>query len=199
MNQASQDQTSRLGQIQLPTDWSSDGRFIAFDSGLGEGEQEMWLADTASGNVLPLLHGESAQWGSVFSPDGRRIAFVSTDSGRPEAYVQAFDPMPSPRLVGERRQVSKEGAWIVRWRPDGRELFYVGIDNWLRAAPAEAGVQVGEPKPLFRIEGTSQYGTTSDFQFDATRDGQRFIMSTTGSVAPPAFTVIQNWREKFRR
>jgi hypothetical protein len=101
--------------------------------------------------------------------------------------------------VGARRQVSGDGAWMVRWRPDGRELFFVGIDNWLHAAPAGGGLQLGDPKPLFRIEGTSQYGTTSDFQFDVTRDGQRFIMSTTGSAAPPAFTVILNWQEKFHR
>jgi Tol biopolymer transport system component len=159
----------------------------------------MWLADTAHGSIAPVLHGESAQWGSVFSLDGRSIAFISMESGRPEVYVQAFDSKPSPRLVGKKRQVSREGAWIVRWRPDGREIFYVGIDNWLHAAPVEANLQVGDPMPLFRIEGNTQYGTTSDFQFDATRDGQRFIMSTTGSVAPPPFTVIQNWQEKFRR
>jgi Tol biopolymer transport system component len=127
------------------------------------------------------------------------MAFVSMESGRPEVYVQAFDAMRSPQLVDEKRQVSREGAWIVRWRPDGREIFYVGIDNWLHAASVGANSQVGDPKPLFRIEGNTQYGTTSDFQFDATRDGQRFIMTTIGSVAPPAFTVIQNWQEKFRR
>jgi hypothetical protein len=58
-------------------------------------------------------------------------------------------------------------------------------------------LQLGEPKALFRIEGAAQYGTTSDFQFDVSRDGQRFIMSTTGSVAPPGFTVTQNWQGKF--
>lgn len=199
VEKASPDQPAQLSQIQLPTDWSKDGRLIAFDTGLGEEEQEVWLADTARGNVMPLLKGESAQWGAVFSPDGSRIAFVSTGSGRPEIYVQAFDSMPSPQLVGERRQVSRDGAWIVRWRPDGRELFYLGVDNWLYAVTAGAGVRLGEPTHLFRIEGTPQYGTTSDFQFDVTRDGQRFLMSTTGSVAPPPFTVVQNWQEKFHR
>jgi Tol biopolymer transport system component len=199
LNQGSEDQAERLGQIELPTDWLRDGRFIAFDTGLGEEEQEVWLADTASGGIMPLLHGESAQWGAVFSPDGRSIAFVSTESGRPEVYVQAFDPLPSPRLVGKKRQVSREGAWMVRWRPDGRELFYLGVNNWLHAAPVGATLQIGDPKPLFRIEGNTQYGTTSDFQFDVSRDGQRIIMSTTGSVAPPAFTVIQSWQEKFHR
>ena len=196
---ASREQVARLNQIQMPTDWSRDGRFIAFDTGLGEEEQEVWLADRAEGSVEPLLRGEYAQWGGVFSPDSRHIAFVSTESGRPEVYVQAFDPMPSPHLVGARMQVLRDGAWIARWRPDGRELFYLGINNWLTALPIQAPFQFGEPKPLYRIPGTSQYGTTSDFQFDVTRDGQRFIMSTTGSASAAPFTVIQNWQEKFDR
>lgn len=185
-------------EIQLPTDWSPDGRFIAFDTGLGEEEQQVWLADTSRHSVTPLLRGEFAQWGTVFSPDGTRVAFASGESGRPEIYVQRFDSAPSPRVIGERRQVSHDGAWIVRWRPDGRELFYIGTDNWLYAAPVKAPLQIGEPQRLFRIEGTPQYGTTTDFQFDVTRDGQRFIMSTTGSVAPRGFTVIENWQAKFR-
>ncbi len=186
-------------QIQIPTDWSPDGRFIAFDTSLGEEEREVWLADMASGKIRPFLHSEFAQWGAVFSPDGKRLAFVSEQSGRPEVYVQAFDSAPSPRLVGQRKQVSSAGGWIVRWRPDGHELFYVGIDNGLYAVPIKGPLQLGEPKRLFRIAGTPQYGTTSDFQFDVTQDGQRFIMTTTGSVSPPAFTVIENWQGKFHR
>jgi hypothetical protein len=30
-------------------------------------------------------------------------------------------------------------------------------------------------------------------------DGQQFIIPTTVSVAPPAYTVIENWQEKFHR
>lgn len=186
-------------QIQLPTDWSSDGRFIAFDTGLGEEEQEVWLIDTSSGRVMPLLRNQFAQWGAVFSRDRTRLAFVSAESGRPEVYVQAFVSIPSPQLIGVRRQVSKQGAWIVRWRADGRELFYVDTDNWLYAVPVKEPLQFGEPQRLFRIAGIPQYGTTSDFQFDVAPDGQRFIMSTTGSATPPPFVVVENWQEKFGR
>ena len=186
-----------LSDPQLPTDWSRDGRFITFDTGLGEEEQQVLLADTTRGGIVSLLHGEFAQWGAVFSPDGKRLAFISAESGRPEVYVQAFDSLPSPKLVGQKRQISANGGWIARWRGDGREIFYVDTGNWLQAVSIEGPLQFGEPKPLFRIAGTSQYGTTSDFQFDVTRDGQRFVMSTTGSTPPPPFTVIENWPEKF--
>jgi hypothetical protein len=143
---------------------------------------------------LDFRNGESP-----FSPDGHKIAFVSTESGRPEINVQAFSAVPSPRLIGERRQVSRNGAWLVRWRGDSHELFYLGLDNVLYVVPVTGSLEFGDPKQLFRIPGATQHGTTRDFQFDVSPDGQQFIMPNTGSVAPPPFTVIENWQDKFHR
>jgi serine/threonine protein kinase len=185
--------------VATPTDWSADGRFIVLDDGVGQEQHVVWIADVANRKLIPLLKNDFPQWGAAFSPDGKRIAFVSLESGRPEVYVQTFESTPSPHVVGERRQVSRDGAWLVRWRGDGRELFYLGLDNLLRAVPVQGPLEFGEPKPLFRIAGAPQYGTTRDFQFDVSPDGQRFIMPTTGSVPPPPFTVIQNWQDKFHR
>jgi len=183
----------------LPTDWSSDGRFIACDDGVGEEQHTAWIADVASHKLTPLLKNNFAQWGTAFAPDGKRIAFVSMESGQPEVYVQAFEPTPAPHVVGDRRQVSRDGAWLVRWRGDGRELFFLGLDNVLQAVPVQGPLEFGDPKALFRIPGVPQYGTTRDFQFDVSPDGQRFIVPTTGSAAPPPFTVIENWQDKFHR
>jgi eukaryotic-like serine/threonine-protein kinase len=185
--------------VPLPTDWSADGRFIALDDGIGEEHRVVWIADVAKRTFQPFLKNGFAQWGTAFSPDCKRIAFVSLESGRPEVYVQTFESTPAPHVVGERRLVSSDGAWLVRWRGDGRELFYVGLDNQLHAVPVQGPLEFGEPKALFPIPGVSQYSTTRDFQFDVSPDGQRFIMPTTGSIPPPPFTVIENWQEKFRR
>jgi eukaryotic-like serine/threonine-protein kinase len=183
--------------VTLPTDWSADGQFIALDDGIGEEHQVVWIADVAKRTLKPFLKNNFAQWGTAFSPGGKWIAFVSLESGRPEVYVQAFESTPSPHVVGDARQVSRDGAWLVRWRGDGRELFCLGLDNMLHAVPVRGPLEFGEPKPLFRVAGAPQYGTTRDFQFDVSPDGQRFIMPTTGSATPPPFTVIENWQDKF--
>jgi len=197
-NKLLKDQAESIAHIaNLPTDWSWDGRFIAFDDGAGHEAQRALIVDIPNRKVTPLLQNRFPQWGIAFSPDGSRIAFVSAESGRPEINVQAFDPTPSPHLIGDRRQVSRDGAWLVRWRADGHELFYAGMDNSLYSVPIKGPLEFGNPKPLFRIPGTSQYDTSRDFQFDVSPDGQRFIMPTTGSVPPPPFTVIQNWQDKF--
>lgn len=181
-------------QIQIPTDWSRDGRFIAYDSSLGEEERSVWLLDLTNSKITPLLQNGSSQWGAAFSPDGTEIAFVSDESGRPEIYLQSFESSPSPHLAGERTQVSRGGAWLVRWRPDGHELFYIGGDSRLYAVRIDHRSATGEPKALFQIPGNPQYGTADDFQFDVTPDGQRFVMTTAATAASPPFTVIQNWQ-----
>jgi len=199
-NSLPRDQAAKLAEFaNVPTDWSPDGRFIAFDDGIGHEVRKALIADLASHTATPLLDSKFPQWGIAFSPDGSRIAFVSTESGRPEINVQAFAPAPAPHLAGERRQVSRDGAWQVRWRADGRELFYLGLDNVLYAVTVKPPLAFGDPQPLFRIAGASQYGASSDFQFDVAPDGQRFIMPTTGSAPPPPFTVVENWLEKFHR
>jgi eukaryotic-like serine/threonine-protein kinase len=181
----------------FPTDWSRDGRFIALDDGLGEEVREAWIADVAEHKFVPLFQNKFPQWGTAFSADGRRVAFVSTESGRPEVYVQAFEGTPSPHVVGEKRQVSREGAWLVRWPGAGSELFFVGLDNSLQSVTVHGPLEFSEPKALFRIPGAPQHGTPRDLQFDVSADGQRFMVPTTGSVAPPPLTVIENWQEKF--
>src|SRR5882724_5539971 len=71
------------------------------------------------------------------------LLFPSNRAGA-EVYVQAFDSTPSPHLAGERREVSSNGAWLVRWRADGRELFYLGLDNILYAVPVLGPLEFGQ-------------------------------------------------------
>jgi Tol biopolymer transport system component len=186
------------GDLQLPTDWSIDGEFIAYDTSLGEDKRQIWLAAAKGGKATPLIQGESAQWGADFSPDGRQIGFVSDQSGQPEVYIQTFEGGPSPRMNGQRHQVSRNGAWIVRWRPDGKELYYLGLDSILYAVPMRGGSVAGEPIPLFRLPGNPYFDAATDFQFDVQANGQRFVMTTAASASPPPFTVIQNWQDRFR-
>jgi serine/threonine protein kinase len=184
--------------VTVPTDWSSDGRFIAVDDGVGEEQRIASIADVNTHKIVPLLNNEYPQWGVAFAPDSKRIAFVSLQSGQPEVYVQAFEPAPTPHVTGEKHQVSRDGAWLVRWRADGRELFYLGLNNVIHAVAVQGPFQFSDPKPLFRVPGVTHYGTARDFQFDVSPDGQRFIFPNTGTVSPPPFTVIENWQEKFR-
>ena len=68
------------------------------------------------------------------SPDGRWLAYISTESGTAQVYVRSTD---SSR--GGRWQISQHGPGLPRWSHDGRELFYLTRDSMMVAeiAPGE--------------------------------------------------------------
>ena len=128
-----------------------------------------------------------------FSPNGKWIAYQSNESGRVEIYVQ---PFPGP---GHKTVISSVEA-SVRWRQDGKELFYLAPDNRLMAVPIRfdatgQSVEVGTPVSLF----APQFGGTPQRNFArhymVSRDGQRFLMDTLKEVTIP-ITVVLNWKPK---
>ena len=72
-----------------------------------------------------------------FSPDGKWVAFVSTDSGRPEVFMQSF---PDGR---SRTQISTAGGTQVRWSNDGKEIFFLAPDGKLMAARVGLRIEAG--------------------------------------------------------
>ena len=139
--------------------------------------------DAPKGNVLPY-----AEYNGRVSPDGALLAFVSTQSGRPEIYVR-----PMSQSAGG-RQVSEAGATQPRWRRDGKELFYVE-GNSLMAVPVTSsgtGFSIGRPQLLFTLESGFANG------YDVYPDGQRFIIpEPVEGSKPPSLRVVQNWSAAF--
>jgi hypothetical protein len=64
----------------------------------------------------------------MFSPDGRWIAYSSTESGRPEIYVR---PFPGP---GGKWQISADGGLFPTWSRTRPELTYQTLDRQLMIA-----------------------------------------------------------------
>jgi hypothetical protein len=129
-----------------------------------------------------------------FSPDGNWIAYQSNLSGRVEIYVQPF-------RGGNREQVSTNGGAQVRWRPDGKELFYIALDGRLMAVPiqlnsADKTFVAGVPTPLFGTRVGAATGTPFQQQYAVAPDGQRFLMSVISDVRTPVVTVILNWQQR---
>jgi hypothetical protein len=121
------------------------------------------------------------------SSDGRWVAFTSADSGQLEVYVQNF-PTPAGRW-----QVSTNGGLQPKWRRDGKELFYLGMDSMLMSVPVTLGslAEVGKPQPLFQTRVEPATGVIWH-QYDLTADGQRFLVNTPEAVSSPV-TVVLNW------
>src|SRR4029077_8423609 len=129
------------------------------------------------------------------SPSGQWVAYQSNESGRFEIYIQ---PFPGP---GSRERISTEGGAQVRWRRDGRDLFYIALDGRLMAVSIrlrshDRVVEPGPPVPLFttRVGGALQ-GITRQ-QYVVSPDVHRFLRTTVTEDAPSPITVILNWKPK---
>jgi serine/threonine protein kinase/Tol biopolymer transport system component len=178
-----------------PTDWSRDGRFIVYADLNPATQWDLWLMPTDSGDErgpIPVVNTEFNEHLGRISPDGRWIAYVSDESGANEVYVKTLS------ASGATRRISVSGGTEPKWRADGRELFFLGPDGTLMAVVVSAGSQIdtGSPTPLFSV----RLGPTRNFGYDvnyaATRDAQRFLISTLTprSDPSPTTTVILNWQ-----
>jgi hypothetical protein len=105
-----------------------------------------------------------------------------------------IQPFPGP---GSKHQISTGGGTQVRWRPDGRELFYVSPDGRLmsvpiRLSPDGKSADPGAPVPLFVARNAVAPGLYRQ-SYSVSPDGQRFLMLTVEQTASP-IAVILNWK-----
>jgi len=151
------------------------------------------LTVAADGHAAPsdLLKAPSVrEINGRFSPDNRWFAYQSDESGRIEVYVQSYPPS------GGKWQISTAGGGVPMWRGDGKELFYLSLDDTLFAVPIKvigAGLEIGLPTKLFqhRLTGRSIRNRNG---WVPTRDGQRFLMNVPiedGNTR--AIQVVLNW------
>jgi DNA-binding winged helix-turn-helix (wHTH) protein/Tol biopolymer transport system component len=190
--------------LQLPSDWSRDGRFALFHSeNVTDGD--VGVLDWQTRQITWILQSPANETGAVFSPEGDRVAFISNESGRSEVYVQAFDARERPHLTGDRVRISTDGAVLVRWRADGREICYLGADGVLYGVPVSthpqfgAEFRAGAPAPLFRIPIAARAALPTAFGFDVSADGRKFLLPVAQEPATSQLVVMLGWESLLKR
>jgi Tol biopolymer transport system component len=184
-------------QNKAPVDWSRDGRFVLFRSPAAATGFDLWaLPMEGERKPFPVVQTNFEERDGQFSPDVKWIAYQSNESGRTEILVQAF---PGP---GGKLQVSTNGGAQVRWRPDGKELFYIALDGQLMGVPIQfsgnpQSAEVGTPFPLFVTHTGGAIQAVNTTSYIVSPDGRQFLMDTivNESTTSPV-TVILNWKPK---
>jgi len=171
--------------------WSRDRRYVLLRREGVSGPSELVAMATsgAEPRVVPIPQSQNATEGQ-FSPDGKWVASVTNESGRPEVFVQSF---PDGRL---RTQVSTTGGTQVRWSADGEEIFYLAPDGKLMAVSIAFGgpsPNVQLPKALFEVHlatGTNVVGNKP--QYAVSRNG-RFLLNAAIESASSPIVIAVNW------
>jgi Tol biopolymer transport system component len=195
----------RSDQGKYVNHWSRDG-FLLYTTGYDPiTKYDLWVLPVdGDRTAAPFLQTQFNEYQGQFSPDGRWVAYVSDESGRPEVYVQPFS---TSSRGGERVTISNSGGTQPRWRPDGKELFYVASSEAIMAvdvtpaAPFKAGVPklVMDADAFLRFGQQTVAGTpVSGFRWDSAAGGQRFLVITAPQSEPASasINVELNWQAR---
>jgi Tol biopolymer transport system component len=186
---------------KIASHWSRDGRFLLYADTNPKTKSDLWVLPlTGDRAPIPFLQTEFNESQGQFSPDGKWIAYVSDESGRPEIYVQPFPPSSGG---GGRWMVSNGGGTQPRWRPDGKELFYLASDRTVMAAEVTPGpaFQAGVPKALFDGPVLTGIGNAPSTRWDVAAGGQRFLMVTNPQTdsASGSINLVLNWEAGLKK
>jgi Tol biopolymer transport system component len=168
---------------KFPMDWSK-GQVLLLGSASGQWALPL---NGVSGPTDPLPIGNRPE----ISPNGRWVAYHSSESGRSEVYVQSFPP------AGGKWQVAE--GFEPHWRGDGKELFYIAGTK-LMSVTVEPEGQVFRPgtsKAWFDVRLVSQAHRS---RYQVAASGQRFLVNQPLETASASqITVVTNWTAGLKR
>jgi eukaryotic-like serine/threonine-protein kinase len=181
---------------QLPQSWSPDGRFLAFTQFDPKTQGDIWLLPMdGDRQPRPFLKTPAYEERPAFSPDGRWLAYGSSESGLGEVYVQAF---PGP---GGKWQISSGSGEFPVWARNGRELFYYSGSRLMSVAVAtQPTFTASTARPLFEGRPTTLSADVTAL-YGIAPDGQHFIMAkgAEAEFGSRQVQVVLNWMEELKR
>ncbi|MEW6542318.1 MAG: Tol-Pal system beta propeller repeat protein TolB [Nitrospirota bacterium] len=113
-------QVTADGFLNLMPRWSPDRRFLVFTAYRSRSKQDIDLIELATGKRSTLVSTDGLNITPAFSPDGRELAFASSQHGNSEIYKFDFGTKATMRLTNH-----SAGDLSPSWSPTGRELAFV--------------------------------------------------------------------------
>jgi hypothetical protein len=180
-----------------PRSMSSDGSLLLLSSSEPPRDIGIFPIDGSAG-ARSLIATAGDEISPELSPDGRWLAYDSSESGRFEIYVRPF-----PDLDRGRIQVSVNGGRDPLFSREGDRLFYwvdpgtiMGVDIEL---DANGNLSAGIPRVVVRGDFVRENAAR---QYDISLDGDRFLVlrraGRAGRLAA-SIMIVQNWVDELQR
>ena len=147
---------TNVGKRQSVVSFSPDGDYLLFDQADDRANSvDVWVLPMRGDRTpKPFVSSRAVEGSAKFSPDGKWVAYCSTESGRAEVFIQPW-PGPGPKI-----QISSDGGADPIWRRDGKELFYRNGDKMM-AVTIDMGPPLRAGRPVQLWEGPYSQGMSS--------------------------------------
>ena len=151
-----------LGDLRV-YDWSPDGRYIAIATHSEHAKPtdplDTLLIDVDQPETLkPALATLAGEFGSVFSHDGRWIAYTHELNGTQNICITPF-PACTPVV-----RVSTQGGYRPRWSHDDKAIYFLYASNFF-VVPVDITTsepRIGQPRLLHSGLFTAQFDVAAD-------------------------------------
>lgn len=176
---------------------SPDGRTVVYvrtryDVMTDRPRANLWIVASEGGKHRPLRSDGDNHRSPRWSPDGTRLAYVSTSEGRPQIFVRWMDSGATARVTD-----LVEAPGDLTWSPDGQSLAFTAFVSAeaasLAAPPVKPeGAEWAEPvtvidRAVYRADGEGylRSGATQVFIVPAEGGSPRALTSSDADVSGP--------------
>ena len=126
---------------------SPDGSEIAFASG-----GDIWTVAASGGDAHLLISHPSTESRPLYSPDGRKLAFVSTRTGNGDIYLLTLD-------TGDLKRLTFDDSFdsLDSWSADGRWIYFTSGTLEMNSDIFRVSSDGGTPMPVSGELYTNEY------------------------------------------
>jgi Tol biopolymer transport system component len=172
-----------------------DGRKLVYAQISQNTARDLWMVDIeGKQKPQPLVVEPGDQANAVISPDGRWLAYHSSEVG--EIYVRPF-----PNVADGKWQLVTNGAKWPLWSREGKELFYVAARGIMSIAvdTSQQTLHWESPKLLFEASYSSFPGLAGPRNYDQAPDGRFLVIKESQGTSPGSLVVVKNWFDEVKR
>jgi Tol biopolymer transport system component len=152
--------------------WSPDATKLAYAEG-----SEIWRTNADGTNKIRLTYNSGGDYAPAWSPDGTKIAWLSSNADFQAVWVMGADGSNPTRL-----SYDVNGGQLVTWSPDGSKLAYTGYTDGLE----QIVVMNADGSNPHQITHESHHASQPAWSPDGTQiaykhDSQIWVMESDGS------------------